>query len=69
VESFATTVCAKLEGAPPGKDNDWGYGFPMFAAIVGKAKPVVDISPLLTLLGLGMVGVMLTTTAREMAHA
>jgi len=64
VRSFAPFVCTKAPGVPLSKDNDWGYGLPLFADIARSvAKPVVDVTPAIALMGIGMVGMFMIPMA------
>ena len=65
------TASVKPEGAPPGKDNTYGYGIPwgsliakqMMPAAAGVSETIETVTPLI---GLGMVGMMMAGMMRGM---
>ncbi|MBA7506490.1 hypothetical protein ES706_05181 [subsurface metagenome] len=66
IDTYLSWVCVKPEGAPTGKDYDYGYGLPM-ASFLYRAvtmRPLLDIStmmaPIMGIAVLGMLGMMIT---------
>lgn len=59
IEAVAPLFCVKVEDAPLRKDNDWGYGFPMFGVIASQVTtPTAATSIGQLLSGIVMIGVL-----------
>lgn len=70
MDEFLLGVCIKPQGAPMGKDNDYGCGLP-FGPLVYQAltlRPLFDIStimaPMMGIMVLGMFGMMIVPMAK-----
>jgi len=72
VLELGSRICVKPEDAPPGKDNDYGYGLVsgLAALQAGKAAVGMDLSSVtqivVPVISLGMVGMMMSTMAKGM---
>jgi len=65
IMAIAPLVCVKPWDVPMKKDNNWGYGLPMFAAITQRlTRPPFDISPFFSLIGLAMMTIATIRMAR-----
>ncbi len=73
LDRYIGEVCTKPQGVVPGKDNDYGYGLiwgPFVQTAFGAAMPIFDMStvmsPLVSIIGLGIVTTSLGKVFRSM---
>ena len=69
IDTWLEYICVKPAGSPPSKDNDYGYGL-LYAPLVTQAlrlRPAaVDLGILTGIVGIAMVGMMMSTMIRGM---
>jgi len=70
VDRFFPLTCSKPQGVAPGKDNDYGDGFPLGALIYEAltARPAMDISTLMgsimPIMGIAMLSMVMTSLTK-----
>jgi len=60
--TYARYICVKPEEAPPGKDNDYGYGMPYGDLLLRQLQPAYaamlpDMTGIIGVAMLGMLGI------------
>ncbi|GAJ09548.1 unnamed protein product, partial [marine sediment metagenome] len=65
-QQYLMRYVGKPEGAPIEKDNVYGFGLPLGTEILKAVLPMIDISAITPILGIGMLGMVMTGMAGAM---